>query len=72
MAVKEARKVGIPVIALVDTNADPDQVLFPIPANDDAIKSIELMCNVVAESIKESREKLSLKKEKEKSEVKTK
>jgi len=72
LAVKEARKVGIPVIALVDTNADPDQVLFPIPANDDAIKSIELMCNVVAESIKESREKLSLKKEKEKSEVKTK
>src|SRR5690606_41230191 len=42
IAVDEARKLNIPVIAMVDTNCDPDLVDFPIPANDDALKSIEL------------------------------
>jgi len=64
--VTEARKIGIPIIALVDTNANPELVDYPIPANDDAVKAIELMCNVVAETILENYKKsgVSLSKEK--------
>ncbi len=47
-AVKEARTLGIPVIAMVDTNADPGLVDYPVPANDDAIKSIALIANRIA------------------------
>ena len=54
VAVKEARKLGIPVIALVDTNANPDMVQYPIPSNDDAIKTIGYFCNLMAETIRES------------------
>jgi len=50
-AVKEARKVGVPVIALVDTNGDPSLVTIPIPSNDDAIKTIQLMLNYVKQAI---------------------
>jgi small subunit ribosomal protein S2 len=46
-AVREARKLGIPIVALVDTNADPSQVTYPIPANDDAIKTIQLILDYV-------------------------
>ncbi len=53
IAVNEARKLGIPIIALVDTNCDPDLVDFPIPANDDALKSIELVTSVVSRAITE-------------------
>ena len=42
IAVGEARKLGIPVIAVLDTNCDPDEVDFPIPGNDDAIRSVAL------------------------------
>lgn len=55
LSVKEAQKVSIPVVALIDTNANPELVTYPIPANDDAIKSIELLCNAVAEKINESK-----------------
>ena len=48
IAVKEAKKLNIPIIALVDTNCDPDLVDFPIPANDDALKSIDLITSVVS------------------------
>jgi small subunit ribosomal protein S2 len=48
IAVDEARKLGIPVIAVLDTNCDPDEVDFPIPGNDDAIRSAELLTKVVA------------------------
>ena len=48
IAVKEARKLGIPIISIVDTNCDPDLVDFPIPANDDALKSIDLITSVIA------------------------
>ncbi len=48
----EARKMGIPVISLVDTNANPEIIDYPIPSNDDAIKSIELMCNLLSDTIK--------------------
>jgi small subunit ribosomal protein S2 len=55
IAVKEARKLGIPIIAMVDTNCDPDLVNFPIPANDDALKSIDLIAGVIAGAINEGR-----------------
>lgn len=54
LPVKEARRVNIPVVALVDTNANPELIDWPIPSNDDAIKVIELMVNTVAEVIKEN------------------
>ncbi len=53
IAVNEARKLGIPIIALVDTNCNPDLVQFPIPSNDDALKSIELIASVIASAIQE-------------------
>jgi len=55
-AVKEAVKLSIPVVALVDTNADPDKVDYVIPGNDDAIKSIELISQLVADSVLEARQ----------------
>ena len=51
IAVDEARKLNIPIIALVDSNVDPDLVDFPIPANDDAMKSVALFTKVIADSI---------------------
>ena len=55
LAVTEANKLGIPVIAVVDTNVNPDFVQYPIPGNDDAIRANELMTRVVAEAIVEGR-----------------
>jgi small subunit ribosomal protein S2 len=51
IAVDEARKLGIPVIAILDTNCDPDEVDFPIPGNDDAIRSAELLTKIVASAV---------------------
>ena len=53
IAVDEARKLGIPIIAMVDTNTNPDLVDFPIPANDDALRSIDLVTGVIAQAIAE-------------------
>ena len=50
-AVREANKLGIPVVAILDTNADPDLVQYPIPGNDDAIKSIKMMSDYIKTSI---------------------
>jgi len=50
-AVNEARRLGIPIIGMLDTNADPDEVDYPIPANDDAIRSITLVADVIASGI---------------------
>ena len=58
IAVREARSLGIPIFALVDTNCDPDEVDFVIPANDDAIRSIELMVKGVAEAIASARQQV--------------
>lgn len=52
IAIKEAKILGIPVIALVDTNCDPEIVDYPIPANDDSSKTIELIAAVMAKAIK--------------------
>jgi small subunit ribosomal protein S2 len=51
LAVNEARKLGIPVIAILDTNCDPDEVDFPIPGNDDAIRAVTLLTRVVADGV---------------------
>ena len=51
IAVKEARKLGIPVVAIVDTNCDPDEVDFPIPGNDDASRAIQLYMNLFADAV---------------------
>ncbi|MDO7874688.1 30S ribosomal protein S2 [Hymenobacter sp. ASUV-10] len=53
IAVKEAQKLGIPVFAIVDTNSNPELVQFPIPANDDASKSIQLIINVIGKAIED-------------------
>lgn len=55
IAVTEANKLGIPVIAVVDSNVDPDLIQFPIPGNDDAIRSNDLLTRVIAEAIIEGR-----------------
>ena len=51
IAVSEARKLGIPVIAILDTNCDPDEVTYPIPGNDDAIRSVSLLTRVIADAV---------------------
>jgi small subunit ribosomal protein S2 len=53
LAVQEAHKLGIPVVALVDTNTDPEEVNYPIPANDDAIRGIELLTSLMADAVAE-------------------
>ena len=55
IGVTEANKLGIPVVAVVDTNVDPDLITFPIPGNDDAIRANELMSKVIAEAVIEGR-----------------
>jgi len=55
IAVTEANKLKIPVVAVVDTNVDPDVIQFPIPGNDDAIRANALMCHVIAEAVLEGR-----------------
>jgi small subunit ribosomal protein S2 len=51
IAVAEARKLNIPVIAILDTNCDPDEVTYPIPGNDDAIRSVSLLTRVIADAV---------------------
>jgi small subunit ribosomal protein S2 len=55
IAVREAAKLGIPIIAITDTNADPDLIDFPVPGNDDAIRSVTLIAEAVADSIEIAR-----------------
>lgn len=57
-AVLEAKRLGIPILALIDTNCDPDLIDYPIPGNDDAIKSIRLMTSFIADSILDGRKRL--------------
>ena len=53
LAVDEAKKLGIPVIGILDTNADPDELQFPIPGNDDAIRSVSLLTRIIADAAAE-------------------
>jgi len=61
IAVKEARKLNIPIIAIVDTNCDPDLIDYPIPGNDDSTKSVTLISRVIADAILEGREAVQIK-----------
>ncbi len=58
IAIKEANRLGIPVIAIVDTDSDPDRVQYPIPANDDAIRSLKLIIRVITDSVIEGAQKV--------------
>ena len=55
IAIQEANKLGIPVVAIVDTNADPDVITVPIPGNDDAIRSVSLITHALCDTIREAR-----------------
>jgi len=55
IAVREARKLSIPIVAIIDTNADPDLIDYPIPANDDAMRSIKLITDLITDSIIEGK-----------------
>jgi small subunit ribosomal protein S2 len=55
IAIKESIKLGIPIIAILDTNSDPEGIDFPIPGNDDARRSIDLYCNLLKETIKNAK-----------------
>lgn len=57
-AVREARKLGLPIVAIVDSNSDPTLVNYPIPANDDAIKSLELIVSYVQQAIEQGKSKI--------------
>lgn len=63
IAVREAIRLGIPVFAMVDTNSDPKPIDFPIPANDDASKSIQLVLSIMCQAIKEGLSERSVEKE---------
>ena len=55
IAIAEARRMGVPVVAIVDTNCDPYDIDYPIPANDDAIRAIRLICTKIADAVIEGR-----------------
>ena len=57
IAVKEAVKLGIPVVAIVDSNSSPDEIMYPIPGNDDATKAIDLYCNLFSSAVLEGLQK---------------
>ena len=65
IAVREARKLGIPIVGIVDTNCDPDEITHPIPGNDDAIRAIRLFCKIVADSIIETQTRMSKQRDEE-------
>jgi small subunit ribosomal protein S2 len=68
IAVSEANKLGIPIVAVVDTNADPDLITVPIAGNDDAIRSVELIANAIAGTIAEARREAPVRNEPEEGE----
>ena len=69
LAIKESIKLGIPIVAILDTNSNPDGIDFPIPGNDDARRSIDLYCNLFKETINNAKKDL-LKEPEKKSEDK--
>ena len=54
-ALAEAKRMSIPVVAMVDTNCNPDEIDHPIPSNDDAIKAVKLMCGKIADAVLEGK-----------------
>jgi small subunit ribosomal protein S2 len=71
IAVSEANKLGIPIVAIVDTNADPDLITVPIAGNDDAIRSVELITKVIADTVEEARRMAPARQETEEGETQT-
>lgn len=65
IAVREAKRLGIPVFAMVDTNSDPTEIDFPIPANDDASKSISLIVNILCKAVEEGISERKMEKDKD-------
>jgi small subunit ribosomal protein S2 len=59
IAVKEARRLGVPVVAIVDTNCDPELVDFPIPANDDALKAVQCLTKAIADAVMEGNQRVA-------------
>ena len=55
LAIKESMKLGIPIIAILDTNSNPDGIDFPIPGNDDARRSIDLYCSLLKDTINDAK-----------------
>jgi len=70
-AVKEANTLGIPIIGIVDSNTDPTQIEYPIPANDDSIRTIQLIVSVIADTILDSGGKAEKKSDKDEQKIKT-
>jgi small subunit ribosomal protein S2 len=60
LAVKEAFKLNIPIVAIVDTNSDPTEINFPIPGNDDARRAINLYCDLIKETILDAKKNISI------------
>ena len=71
IAVSEANKLGIPIVAIVDTNADPDVITVPIAGNDDAIRSVDLITKAIADAIVEARREAPVRQEAEEGESNT-
>ena len=65
LAVKEAQKLNIPIVAIVDTNSDPTGINFPIPGNDDARRAINLYCELIEKTISDAQKNKTIEKEKE-------
>ena len=70
LAIKESIKLGIPIIAILDTNSNPDGIDFPIPGNDDARRSIDLYCNLIKETIDNAKKELPSSNEENNSDIK--
>ena len=64
LAIKESIKLSIPIVAILDTNSDPEGISFPIPGNDDARRSIDLYCNLISETIKGAKNEIPISEEK--------
>ena len=60
LAIKESIKLGIPIIAILDTNSNPDGIDYPIPGNDDARRSIDLYCNLMKDTINDAKSNLKI------------
>ena len=59
LAIKESIKLGIPIIAILDTNSNPDGIDYPIPGNDDARRSIDLYCNIMKDTINDAKKNIT-------------
>ena len=71
LAVKEALKLNIPIVAILDTNSDPTDIEFPVPGNDDARRSINLYCDLLRDTIKDALKNITIEKDISKKEDKT-